>query len=77
MAVFTTGEGCLKVIKNRNKAGIGVNLVFQLAKHLRDEYLLQSLVTFFSCGRYVLPTLKAEWGLFQCTKFSYNDDIIR
>lgn len=78
MAGFTTGEGCffVKVTKGRNKAGVGVQLVFQLAQHLRDEELLHCFVTFFNCGRYVRPTLKEDWALFQCTKFSDNYDII-
>lgn len=78
MAGFTTGEGCffVKVNKGRNKAGVGVQLVFQLAQHLRDKLLLQSFVTYFKCGRYVQPSQKEDWGLFQCTKFSDNYDII-
>jgi LAGLIDADG DNA endonuclease family protein len=37
MAGFITGEGCffIKVNKNRNKAGVGVQLVFQVSQHIR------------------------------------------
>ena len=33
-------------------------------------------MTLFNCGRYVRPTLKVDWALYQCTKFSDNYDII-
>jgi hypothetical protein len=60
MAGFTTGEGCffLKVNKGRNKSGIGVQLVFQLAQHLRDALFLESFVAYFNCGRLVRVTEK-------------------
>lgn len=77
MAGFTTGEGCffVKVNKGRNKCGVGVQLVFQLAQHLRDELLLESFVTYFNCGRLV-RVVENHWGYFQSTKFSDNYDII-
>ena len=77
LAGFTTGEGCffIKITKDRNRAGIGVQLVFQVAQHIRDEELMKSFVDYFKCGRYVLPSLK-EWGYYQCTKFSENYEII-
>lgn len=75
MAGFLSGECCffIKLDKGRNKAGVGVQLVFQVAQHVRDEALLRSFVTYFNCGQYVNP-LQKEWGLFRCTKFSdiYN-----
>jgi hypothetical protein len=40
----------VKINKGRNKAGVGVQLVFQVAQHIRDEELLKSFVTFFKCG---------------------------
>ena len=43
----------LKEKNGRNKCGVGVQLVFQLAQHLRDELLLESFVTYFNCGRLV------------------------
>lgn len=55
MAGFTTGEGCffVKITKDRNRAGVGVQLVFQVAQHIRDEELMKSFVAYFKCGRYV------------------------
>jgi len=58
-----------------NKCGVGVQLVFQLAQHLRDELLLESFVTYFNCGRLV-RVVENHWGYFQSTKFSDNYDII-
>lgn len=80
MAGFTTGEGCfsIKITKGRNKAGVGVSLIFQVSQHIavaRDKKLLKSFVTYFKCGHYVKPFHK-EWGYFQCTKFSDNYNII-
>lgn len=73
MAGFLSGEGCffIKINKGRNRAGVGVQLVFQVGQHIRDDALLKSFVTFFKCGQYAKP-LKKNWGYFQCTKFSDN-----
>ena len=78
MAGFTTGEGCffIKTTKGRNKAGVGISLIFQISQHIRDKELLKSFVTYFKCGHYVKP-LNKEWGYFQCTKFSDNYNIIK
>lgn len=78
MAGFVTGEGTffVKVNKSRNKAGVGVQLVFQVAQHIRDTELLKSFISYFKCGQYVRPTPE-KWGYFQCTKFSNNYDIIK
>ena len=50
-----TGEGCffIKVNKNRNKAGVRVQLVFQVSQHIRDQELLKSFVSYFNCGQYI------------------------
>lgn len=60
MAGFITGEGCffVKLNKGRNKAGLGVQLIFQISQHIRDEGLLKSFVTFFKCGNYIKPLQK-------------------
>ena len=73
MAGFVTGEGTffVKINKGRNRAGIGVQLVFQVAQHIRDIELMKSFVSYFKCGQYVRPIQK-EWGYFQCTKFFDN-----
>ena len=87
------GEGCffIKVNKSRNKAGVGVQLVFQVSQHIRDQELLKSFVSYFNCalafdhsndngqsrakGQYINSN-KKEWGYFQCTKFSDIYNII-
>lgn len=73
MAGFITGEGCffIKLNKGRNKAGLGVQLIFQISQHIRDEGLLKSFVTFFKCGNYIKP-LQKEWGYYQCSNFFDN-----
>ena len=73
MAGFTSGEGCffVKVLKGRNKFGIGVQLVFQVTQHIRDEALLKSFIAYFKCGHYKVPSNK-NWGSFICTKFEDN-----
>ena len=78
MAGFVTGEGTffVKINKSRNKAGVGVQLVFQVAQHVRDTELLKSFVSYFKCGQYVRPT-QQNWGYFQCTRFSDNYVIIK
>jgi LAGLIDADG DNA endonuclease family protein len=58
MAGFITGEGCffIKVNKSRNKAAaslVGVQLVFQVSQHIRDQELLKSFVSYFNCGQYI------------------------
>jgi hypothetical protein len=60
MAGFITGEGCffIKINKGRNKAGIGVQLVFQITQHIRDKELLKNFIIFFKCGHYINPIQK-------------------
>lgn len=54
MSGFISGEGMffIKINRGRNKVGIGVQLVFQVSQHIRDEELLKSFVSFFKCGQY-------------------------
>jgi hypothetical protein len=58
MAGFITVAGaevCFfnKVTKSRQKAGVGVQLVFQVSQHMRDPELLKSFVSYFNCGQYI------------------------
>lgn len=55
-----SGEGCffIKITKNRNTAGMGVQLLFQVAQHVRDTQLLKNLINFFNCGQYVQTSNK-------------------
>ena len=45
----------MKINKGRNRAGAGIQIVFQVVQHIRDEELMKSLVTYFKCGRYICP----------------------
>jgi len=40
---YWRGMFFIKVNKGRNKVGVGVQLVFQVAQHIRDELLLKVL----------------------------------
>lgn len=77
MAGFVSGEGCffIKINKGRNKVGVGVQIVFQVAQHIRDEELMKSFVTYFKSGHYTV-TSPQKWGYYQCTKFLDNYNII-
>jgi hypothetical protein len=61
VAGFVSGEGCffIKITKGRNKSGVGVQILFQVAQHIRDTKLLKNLISFFNCGQYV-QTLNKE-----------------
>lgn len=53
MAGFTSGEGCFNVIVSKSlntKIGFNVKLRFILSQHIRDELLMENLVTLFGCG---------------------------
>lgn len=76
---FTCGEGCflIKVSKSKgSRLGFGVQLIFQLTQHSRDIELMESLVTFFGCGR-IVQDPNYSWVNFIVSKFSdINDKIL-
>jgi len=49
--------------------GKSVQLVFLITQHSRDAQLMNSLVSYFGCGRYVLRKNK-DFGEYVITKFS-------
>ena len=70
IAGFVSGEGSfiIKISKSRNsKLGVGVQLVFQITQHLRDEKLMKNFILYFGCGRLVKFDQKVN---FIVTKFS-------
>jgi hypothetical protein len=71
------GEGLffIKINKDRNKVGVGVQLIFQITQHIRDEELIKSFVKYFNCGQYY-KSPQNDWGNYMCTKFSDNYNII-
>jgi hypothetical protein len=52
-----------------------VQLIFLITQHSRDRELMESLVSYFGCGRYV-PRNNKDFGEFIITKFSDITDII-
>lgn len=78
VAGFVSGEGCffVKITKNRNTAGAGVQILFQVSQHERDIELLKSFINFFNSGRYVQSPYH-KWGYYECTKFADNFEIIK
>ena len=58
------------------KLGAGVELVFQITQHNRDEDLMKSLISYFDCG-YIKIRKKGTGLDFIVTKFSdINEKII-
>jgi hypothetical protein len=49
------GEGCflVRVIETSTISGFKINFTFSITQHSRDKELMESLVTYFGCGRYV------------------------
>lgn len=73
---FTSADGSfLIVLKKKSPKGYFVTFKFQLTQHGKDEFLLQSLVSYLGCGRYEAGNGR-DWGIFVCTKFSDITDKI-
>jgi hypothetical protein len=74
LAGFTTGEGCFLVVVKKsptNNTGFSVNLVFDIAQHVRDEQLMRSLVSYFGgCGRIKKVSTRPNSVNFVVAKFS-------
>ncbi len=79
LAGFINGEGCffIDIYKSKtNKIGSGVTLKFLLSQHLRDSFLIESLVDYLGCGRVVRP-LSYNHVTYVVSKFTdINDKII-
>lgn len=77
MSGFVSAEGMffINIRKDKNNKPIGVNLLFQIAQHVRDEKLLKSFISFFNCGHYY-NYYNANWGYFRTVKFSDNYNTI-
>lgn len=58
LAGFINGEGCffIDIYKSKTtKIGSSVRLKFLIGQHLRDKFLMESLVHYLGCGRVVRP----------------------
>jgi hypothetical protein len=71
LAGFVSGEGCffINLCKATTKLGFSAYLVFQITQHSRDVKLMEGLISFLNCGRYVFRTNK-DHGDFLVTNFS-------
>ncbi len=72
VAGFTSGDGCFKVSireSKLHKAGSRVALLFILTQHIKDEFLLKSLVDFFECGQ---TYCYKDYVEFRCQSFKNN-----
>jgi hypothetical protein len=70
VAGFASGEGSfiIKISKSRNsKLDVGVQLVFQITQHLRDEKLINNLILYLGCGNLAKFDQKVNYIV---TKFS-------
>lgn len=70
LAGFTSAEGCFLIDiskSSRYKLGFNVKLTFELAQHIRDAQLMQTLVSYLGCGQF---NAKEDAGHFTVTKFS-------
>lgn len=53
LAGFTSAEGCFFIGIQKSstiRVGVNVQLEFQLTQHIRDEYLIKSLIEYLNCG---------------------------
>ena len=69
---FTSGDGCFKVSIRESKlykTGSRVVLLFVLTQHIRDEFLLKSMVDFFGCGQ---TFNYKDYIEFRCQSFKKN-----
>jgi len=73
----TTGEGCffIRLSNNPAKQRVQVQLAFIIGQHVRDKVLMNSLVSYFGCGRYIALNNKS-FGEFVVTKLDNLINII-
>ena len=70
VAGFISGEGCfmIKILKSSsNRTGIQIIFVLQITQHIRDDFLMSSLIEFFGCGKTYRRNNAVD---FRVTKFT-------
>ena len=70
VAGFISGEGCfmIKILKSfSNSTGIQIIFVLQITQHIRDDFLMSSLIEFFGCGKTYRRNNAVD---FRVTKFT-------
>ena len=72
---FIEAEGSFQVITQEIKNKIHVSLRFSITQHIKDEILLNNIVTYLNCGRYYKWPLRNE-GQYLVTVFSDIDEKI-
>jgi hypothetical protein len=52
MSGFVSGEGCFSIslLHNKNKTRTDVQLKYSISQHNRDKELIESFLSYFSCG---------------------------
>ena len=74
LAGFVSGEGCFYIkIRKLSNYRRGVELVFKLSQHSRDEQLMKSLIKYLNCGNMYSAREEVD---FIVTKFSDLTDKI-
>lgn len=66
---FIEAEGSFQVITQEIKNKIHVSLRFSITQHIKDEILLNNIVTYLNCGRYYRWPVRNE-GQYIVTVFS-------
>lgn len=64
LAGFASGEGnfLISIFKSNTHTGFAVRLRFKLTQHSRDTRLMESLVYYLGCGRYVAGSFGYNYG---------------
>ena len=73
LAGFTSGEGCFYISVTKSLTNVcefKVQSIFQITQHIRDERLIQSLISYLDCGK--LVTSSDNKVQFRVEKFSDN-----
>lgn len=78
IAGFTSGEGCFKLMVKKSSSvtvGFQVLLVFQITQHARDVKLMESLISYFGCGK-LEKDPRGPWLNFSVYNFTDNNEKI-
>lgn len=77
MQGFTTGEGCFYVNifkSSHHNSGFQVRVEFELAQHIRDSLLIESIKDYLSCG--IVSSYSKGMVKFKCIRFTDISSII-
>lgn len=66
---FIEAEACFQVIIQEINNKTNVSLRFSITQHVKDEFLLNSFITYLNCGRYYKSPTRNE-GQYLVTTFS-------